>query len=190
VRDVTGESTSSRRSSYSFHSSSSESGAPGPGTIAVPKAGAKLQIPELLEYETSESLRGGNLKNSLRLDSSDRGLIVAMADPCVSALRPCRIGYGSAGPAVATMEPIESKDVRGIAVGRGWGVAKGREKDCDEGPRTGRRVETTCGIRPTWGRRLGRGGGLIGGGPSGGSVSGHTVVSVSDAGIVSAGAGA
>jgi hypothetical protein len=47
----------------------------------VPKAGAKLQIPELLEYETSESFRAGNLKNSLRLDSSERGLILAIADP-------------------------------------------------------------------------------------------------------------
>jgi hypothetical protein len=69
-------------SSYSFQSSSSDSGASGPGTTAVPMAGAKLQAPELLEYDTSESLRGGNLKNSLCLfESSERGFIVAMADP-------------------------------------------------------------------------------------------------------------
>ena len=85
---------------------------------AVPATGAKLQTPELLEYDTSESLRGGNLKNSLCLDSSN-GLIVAMADPEESAPSPCKTGNGSTGPAVATTGPMESKEVRGRAAGRG-----------------------------------------------------------------------
>lgn len=45
--------------------------------------------------------------------------MVAIADPCESAPSPCKIGNDSTGPAVATTEPIESKEVRGSAVGRG-----------------------------------------------------------------------
>lgn len=50
--------------------------------MAVPVVVGKLQIPELLEYDNSESFRGGNLKNSAVFrDSSALGLMVAMAVP-------------------------------------------------------------------------------------------------------------
>jgi hypothetical protein len=50
--------------------------------MAVPVIVGKLQIPELLEYDSSESFRGENLKNSVVFrDSSALGLIVAMAVP-------------------------------------------------------------------------------------------------------------
>jgi hypothetical protein len=57
--------------------------------MAVPVVVGKLQIPELLEYDSSESFRGENLKNSVVFrDSSALGLIVAMAVPWDSAFNP------------------------------------------------------------------------------------------------------
>lgn len=49
------------------------------------------------------------------------------------------------GPADATTDPIESKEVRGSAVGRGWGwsVTNGRENDREGGLRGLPRLEMT-----------------------------------------------